>query len=354
MQNPITSNKNALIKYIFTWTVIITVHSLILVNIHHFNIIHALTDSFIFNGLFALLGINLWYLVSYSESVNKKNFLKIALNFFLGGFLIMTIWYGLSSFVAKKIISAADYELFLSESKIYRLTSGTLFLIILSLIYYVIIYKKNWEEKLINEKKLQESIKKIELDALKMQINPHFLFNALNSISSLTMTNPELAQDMIIKMSDFLRYALKHNNSQFTTLNEEINNVKRYLEIEQVRFQDKLNFKIDCNLPQKDIKIPTLILQPLFENAIKHGVYNSSESITITLNCRLTNQFLELTIVNNFDEKAKITKGEGVGLQNVADRLRFTYNKPQLLAVEKSQNTFSVKIKIPLNHDNYA
>ena len=214
MRNPLIASKKSLLKFILLWIVIIIVHSIILYIHYKLPINQALTDSIVFNGLFAVLGINLWYLVKYSETEGRKNFFKIGLNFFIAGFIIISIWYASSAFITKKIIGSPEYSTFLLQSKIWRLTGGTLYFIIFALVYYVILYKQNWEEKIKNEKRLQESIRKIELDALKMQINPHFLFNALNSISSLTATNPGVAQDMIIKMSEYLRYSLKHNNNQ--------------------------------------------------------------------------------------------------------------------------------------------
>ena len=171
MRNPLIASKKSLLKFILLWIVIIIVHSIILYIHYKLPINQALTDSIVFNGLFAVLGINLWYLVKYSETEGRKNFFKIGLNFFIAGFIIISIWYASSAFITKKIIGSPEYSTFLLQSKIWRLTGGTLYFIIFALVYYVILYKQNWEEKIKNEKRLQESIRKIELDALKMQMS---------------------------------------------------------------------------------------------------------------------------------------------------------------------------------------
>jgi LytS/YehU family sensor histidine kinase len=240
-----------------------------------------------------------------------------------------------------------DYLVFVHESAVWRIISGIFLYSIMVLVYYLIIYYNNVQEKLRNETKLKEIIKESELNLLKSQINPHFLFNSLNSISSLTITDASKAQEMIIKLSDFLRYSISQPEDKFSTLKSELENISRYLEIEKVRFGNKLNFDYNIDEECNNKNIPIMILQPLFENAVKHGVYESIEQITIHTNCCFRNNSLFITISNNFESVVKYKKGAGIGLKNIKERLKLIYQNDQLLQTIVSENIFQVKLVVP-------
>jgi LytS/YehU family sensor histidine kinase len=189
-----------------------------------------------------------------------------------------------------------------------KIISGIIFYIVIALVYYLFIYYIKIQEKVNVESRLREVLKETELNMLKSQINPHFLFNSLNSISSLTITNPEKARDMVIKLSDFLRYSVSHNATSFTTLETEMANIQRYLEIEKVRFGEKLLFSFNLQGSCRNHQIPVMLLQPLFENAIKHGVYESTEQVSIEMDCEYTEGYLEIRLVNDFDPNAHARK----------------------------------------------
>ncbi len=349
MKNPIIHNRTNFYLYITVWSVIIALHTVVLHLFFRLPLSVSVTDALIYNVLFAFIELSLWYLVQYASNIKSRSIL--VLNYLTGGILLLSIWYFSAGFLASKIIRLPQYTAFAQHAALFRILTGVFYFIIVSLMYYVIKYKSNWQKKIETEKKLQENIRQIELNALKAQINPHFLFNALNSISYLTVANPEQAREMIIKMSDFLRYSLRNKGAVLTTLDEELNNVKRYIDIEKIRFREKLHFETRCPDTLLSCQVPVLILQPLFENAIKHGVYNSSQQVTIRLSCRLSdNNNLIVSIENNFDPDAQPVKGEGIGLQNIADRLYFIYKKNRLIQVNKTENTFTVTLTIPQNH----
>jgi two-component system LytT family sensor kinase len=199
----------------------------------------------------------------------------------------------------------------------------------------------------ISEGELKALIKESELSSLKSQINPHFLFNSLNSISSLTIISPERAREMIIKLSEFLRYSLSKDDKQLTTLGQEINNVNRYLDIEKIRFGKRLNILTKIGDECLGKKLPWLILQPVIENAIKYGVYENIEESTIELSCWCNKDMLRLSVSNNYDSDLIINKGEGIGLQNIRHRLRIIYNSDSLLKVNSTNGIFEVVFSFP-------
>jgi LytS/YehU family sensor histidine kinase len=228
-----------------------------------------------------------------------------------------------------------------------KIISGVIFYIVIALAYYLFIYYVNLQEKVRVESRLRMVLKETELNMLKSQINPHFLFNSLNSISSLTITNPEKAREMVIKLSDFLRYSVSNNSSSFTTLGNEMANITRYLEIEKVRFGEKLIFSFRLEGDCKDHQVPVMILQPLFENAIKHGVYESTEQVSIEMGCEYKEGYLEISIVNDFDPNAHPRKGSGIGLNNIRERLRLLYKNDKLLRTVTDGKRFSVFLSLP-------
>jgi LytS/YehU family sensor histidine kinase len=213
--------------------------------------------------------------------------------------------------------------------------------------FYAVNYYLAFKEKTKNETKLKALVKEAELHALKSQINPHFLFNSLNSISSLTMTDPGKAQEMVINLSQLMRYSLKHDQRETVTVQQEIDNNKLYLKIEKVRFGKKLNPVFAVEESCLKAEIPNMILQPLYENAIKYGVYEATETIDVITHCRCNDDKLVVTISNTYDKNVVSKKGEGIGLRNIRDRLQVIYGNPHLLKIEDKQNEFAVTLTIP-------
>jgi LytS/YehU family sensor histidine kinase len=241
----------------------------------------------------------------------------------------------------------ASYLEFLKTSLPWRAILGAFFYLIFVLIYYMMLYYEDLQQKLKVESELNNLVREAELNALKSQINPHFLFNSLNSISSLTMTDPEKAQEMVIKLSDFMRYSLSHDRNETTSLRRELENAERYLDIEKIRFGKRLKYV--CNVPDNCFEqpIPNMILQPLLENAIKHGVHNSTEEVLIELSCVMTPDYAELHLLNDFDPEAIRPKGEGIGLKNIRNRMKLLYHRSDLFEVKMGKIEFEVILRIP-------
>ena len=244
-----------------------------------------------------------------------------------------------------------NYKQFLEDSLIWRFNLGIIFYVIIIVIYYMAFYYKGFREKTAQEIQLKSLIKDSELKSLKYQLNPHFVFNSLNSISSLTISDPAKAREMTIKLSSFLRKTLSYNDKQMTPLKYEIENSRLYMDIEKIRFGDNLGFEEELNDECRKVEIPSMLLQPLFENAIKHGVYESTEKINIRLTCKKENQYLKITLQNNFDPEGVSRKGEGIGLKNIKERLRLIYNQDNLITFDKLENLFTVNIYIPFEMD---
>lgn len=347
MNHPFFSNKKLLLFYSAVWILVSSIHAVVLFYLYNIPISLCLADGFIFNLLFALFGLSLWYIVAHSK-YNKTPVLNAIITHITSSTLLLLIWISLGDFIVSAFSGInSNYDAYVSSAIPLRIISGLFFYSLLILIYYTIKYYNDLQEKAIHEARLNEIIRTTELDLLKSQINPHFLFNSLNSISSLTLTNPQRAQEMIIKLSDFLRYTISQGSGSLVSLKEEIENAKRYLEIEQVRFGEKLNQQFLLSENCLEQRIPAMILQPLYENAVKHGVYESTEAIHIQTTCTNDSDYLKLVIVNNFDPNAISRKGTGMGIRNIDERLKLMFHQDSLLKTTKTDNQFKVELFIP-------
>ncbi|MBL7111784.1 MAG: histidine kinase [Bacteroidales bacterium] len=347
MQHPVFQNTKTIILYFGIWIILAGIQFSILTFQYHFPLEIALADSLVFNLLFAGIGLPMWFIVRYSSPARKTSF-NIIFNHMTSLVLIIVIWFGVGySILSILFQEQTAYNDFLYVSIPVRLFSGVLLYVLVGLTFYLLIYNFNLQEKLKMEARLNTLLKETELNMLKSQINPHFLFNSLNSISSLTVSNPEKAREMVISLSDFLRYSVSSGADSMTPLSMELENIKRYLEIEKIRFGEKLVYEFQIRQDCFDQQIPVMLLQPLYENAIKHGVYESTDQVRIETECRVESDFTEITIVNDFDPDAAPRKGAGVGLTNIRERLRLTYHRDDLLKTWKEGNKYFVRLRIP-------
>jgi sensor histidine kinase YesM len=349
MLNPISKNRNYLLSYLAVWIFIFGVHAFIISFFYELPIRVSVIDSAVFNALFAVIGYNLWYVIRFNLRETPSIF-DLVVNHLIVAVVIIAIWMSLGYFSLIYILSDDQpYLQFLNESLPWRAVMGIFYYLLFILFYYVILYYEDIQDKLKIEGELQTLVKEAELNALKSQINPHFLFNSLNSISSLTITNPEKAQDMVIKLSDFLRYSLSHDKNEKASLKEEFDNLQRYLDIEKVRFGARLNFV--SKVPENciNLEIPNMILQPLIENSIKHGVYNSTEEVLVELTCKDENGFFVIEIRNDYDPDAVKKVGQGIGLSNIRKRLQLIYQRQDLLETVADKMVFRAILKLPKN-----
>ena len=191
------------------------------------------------------------------------------------------------------------------------------------------------------------SAREAELRALRAQLNPHFLFNSLNSINALVGPDPEGARRMCEGLGDFLRRTLALGARDVVTLGEELALVDRYLDIEQVRFGDRLRIERVLDPSVTGCQVPPLLLQPLVENAIKHGIQDCVAGGTVRLETQRNGDSLRLTVENPVEEDAPRRRGEGVGLANVRRRLEVFDAREARLDAERSNGRFRVTLTLP-------
>ena len=205
------------------------------------------------------------------------------------------------------------------------------------------------EEKFRQHEDAAVLLREAELFKLRQQLQPHFLYNSLNSISALVMIQPDKAQEMIGKLSDFLRSSVKREAQDEIPIAEELTYIESYLSIESVRFGDRLKvvFRKDYT---DDARIPPFLFQPILENAIKYGLYGKTGEVEIGIHIALEGDFLTMIVSNPFDPQTAPSRGTGFGLQGIRRRLYLLYARTDLLETKKDEETFTTILKIPQRH----
>jgi sensor histidine kinase YesM len=304
-------------------------------------------DSAVYCTSFSFIGLAIWFMVYYND-IEKNNIFVFTVSHLISSTIAVAIWILKSRFLVSLFIEDnAQYNDFLNKFLYLRIVQGYLGYIIAVLFYYVLIFYQTTIDNREREESFKLLLRDAELKSLKSQINPHFLFNSLNSISSLTMFDPEKAQAMIIKLSEYLRFSLQFKPNDKIAFIKEIENIKRYLEIEKIRFGKRLAMHFDISNDCNEILVPTMILQPLFENAIKYGVHENTEETLITVKALKEDNHITFSISNNFDPESLGLKGQGIGLTNIRERMQLVFGSSELIQIQNINNIFTVLLYFP-------
>jgi two-component system, LytTR family, sensor kinase len=203
------------------------------------------------------------------------------------------------------------------------------------------------KEKELNEEKLTRLKMKAELEALQAKINPHFLFNTLNSIASLISENPKAAESTVEKLSELFRYTLKDADKSTVTIGEELEIVRTYLEIERVRFGDRLQYAINYDGSMLDVQVPALLIQPLVENSIKHGIAKNIQGGSVLVEVRKINNKCRILVQDTGKEFNAVNNENGFGMRSIQERLKYMYADEAALEIIGSDPT-QIVITIPI------
>jgi two-component system, LytTR family, sensor kinase len=215
-------------------------------------------------------------------------------------------------------------------------------------------YSQRLRQKEVEKLAAENNAKDLELINLRSQLNPHFLFNALNSIHSLAMMKKDTASDAVLLLSDLMRYTLNYEKRDVVPLSEEIEVVEKYLQLEKIRFGKKLNAELDISDATLDLKIPPIIVQTLVENAIKHGLKESTEGVFIKINSQLSDNFLTINVINSGrlkkgDPSVSAPKNSGIGVENTRRRLQMIYGERATFDLQNlNEKEVIATLKLPI------
>ena len=314
-----------------------------LMMLNGFSVITALRDAMLSSLLIMILAQVLYLIQSNFHPVRPLNFIIVAtiivfIIFFQVGF----------NGLYRLLFSYEDWLHFVKPYLTVRGVFAFLFLEMVSIFWWI---QKNAEtQEKIQQQLLEKerALTKAELDNIHQQLQPHFLFNSLNSIGALTILEPKEAHRMIQLLSNFLRGTLRKDVQQLVPLSEELEQIRLYLEIEKVRFGHRLSTKISTSESCEEMKVPALILQPILENAIKYGLYGQTNEITITVDVLCQGKLLTIAISSPYDETfVNASEGKGFGLASIQRRLSLFFGQSGLLTTTKTPELFTTTICIP-------
>lgn len=335
--------KKALLFFITWWTVWACVEWYI-ITFYKIPWDEALLDTSVNIGLLILTSLAVFNILKFYQPT-RGNLLYVRI------WAILHAWFitALNAWIVVQLSHREEHTLaFMTQSWPLRYIFNLIMLGMVTAATAIFYYVR--EEKEIEQRKddAEKLAKETELVKLRQQLQPHFLFNSLNSISALAGSKPEEARKMIQQLSDFLRGTLRKDEQQLVSLKEELQHLHLYLEIEKVRFGHRLNTHIDCNETLESHTLPSLLLQPLVENAIKFGLYDTTDLVLIEVFTTIENNELIIQVKNPYDPTTAMPrKGTGFGLSSVSRRLYLLYGRTDLLKTHPGETHFTTTIFIP-------
>jgi two-component system, LytTR family, sensor histidine kinase AlgZ len=296
-----------------------------------------------------LISLPAWYSCRIAP-IDRAPLWRLLATHVVAAQILSLLWVGLGKLLAQALSffpSMPGIEARFSERTTIVYGAGCVFYLLAVSFHYVALAQEATHE--LEARAMQTSIqaRDAELKALKAQINPHFLFNSLNSISALTSIDPARARDMCVLLGDFLRLTLGLGEKHLVRFSEELELLEKYLAIEKVRFGDRLKMQEEIQEDSKICLLPPLLLQPLVENAVKHGIASLPEGGDVRLIVQRQNGRLAILVENSWDPEAPPRRSGGLGLRNVQQRLEARYGKDASLRVNTDGELFQVLLSLP-------
>ncbi|GGW94902.1 2TM domain-containing protein [Salegentibacter mishustinae] len=269
----------------------------------------------------------------------KATLKKVILGAF-GAVVLTLIGFFLCRVLHYVVYEGVPLQEFLANEKMYTYLFPLLFTTIISLFFHLIYFYKALQEKKVKEQKIIAGAASAKFDALKNQLDPHFLFNSLNVLASLIDENPDQAQRFTTGLSKIYRYVLEQKNKELVSLEEELKFASTYMKLLKMRFENSIEFEIPEEISNEEAKVVPLSLQLLLENTIKHNIVSENRPLKI----KIYEQDEFLVVENNYQKKEVLSNRKGVGLQNIVNR----YNEitQRKVLIDQTEETFRVKIPV--------
>lgn len=333
--HPILASTTRLVLYLLAWAPGVVAMSFLLVREDRFDWTRSILTATGLVLFYALVCLSPWYSCRYLP-LSGPAIYKVVLNHTAAAFTAAALAAGVAKLAG---VPGSQFTLLFA-------TASLLYLLAVAL-HYVLFSFQSSRDAETREQEARVLAREAELKALKAQINPHFLFNSLNSISALTTIDGQRAREMCLRLSDFLRSTLTLAEKEMIPLEQEVALAKTYLDVERVRFGERLRAEQSLSTNCTGCKVPSLILQPLVENAVKHGVARLVEGGRIHLTADCADGVLRLHIQNDFDPEGKPVVRSGVGLANVRNRLKTLYQNRARLTTQVRDNLYCIDLELP-------
>jgi two-component system, LytTR family, sensor histidine kinase AlgZ len=348
--HPILGNFRQLVLYLLAWLPLSGILLYLLISFGGLEWTRALVFTVPLAMVFAFVCLSAWYSCR-ATPLASCGFWRLTATHLLGAVTASLLWVLIARGVSLAMASIPAFARF--DQQIARelpvlFASGVLLYLLSVGLHYVLLATDSAHEAQKREVEARVLARDFELKALKTQVNPHFIFNSLNSISALTSSDPAKAREMCILLADFLRKTLGLGEKAYIPLAEELELVHAFLSVEKIRFERRLTLEETTDPGALRVLVPPLLLQPLIENAIAHGVANLTEGGWIRLEIRKSvSEDVSIMIENNFDPDTPRRRGQGIGLRNVRQRLDTTYGSRARFDVRASGDRFLVALGLP-------
>ncbi len=295
--------------------------------------------------------LSLWFPCK-AISLEISNTIRFIVRHGFSAIAMIGVWLlfsGLYSEILDVTTKAGVWRTRFNEAFPLLLGIGLFLYSLFSLIYYLILTleKSRKAEQLALKNRLDAS--RAELMSLKTSIHPHFLFNSMTALSTLTQTSQEKAHQMCIQLSDFLRYSIDYGQQDWVHVKDEIEHIENYLGIEKTRLGERLKLDFSVKPEVFEVNLPPFTLLPLVENAVKHAFQQSLEIRTLFLRIQKIPDWLLIDVQNSFDPKSHTAEGGGHGLKGLKKRLANVYKDRSTMVVRKEDDIFSVSLRLPLD-----
>ena len=294
----------------------------------------------------------------YRSIIRKKDWLSLPLKQIIPRILFASIIIGvfivILLYAVNIFIGVYHLSKFSAGAFIFSSFNLSIVVLVWVLIYFSVHYFENYKKAEIESLIWEAAVKDFELKTLKSQLNPHFMFNALNSIRALIQEDPNSAQTAVTKLSNILRYSLRIERMETVSLEDEMLTVEDYLALETVRFEERLRYKIKLDPVSKNVDIPPMMIQTLVENGIKHGVSKRREGGEIKITSEVIDSKLKIEIKNSGQIDADLLqKAKGFGISNTKHRLSLLYGGKAVFSIRNySENEVIAELVIPIGGSN--
>ena len=348
--HPILASRRHLALYLMAWLPVAALLTVAMMITGWGDWVQSLLFIFPMVVVYAFLCLSAWYPCRALPLGNERAEMALVMHIAAAA-LSALLWVGMAWVLAEgfeRSILYADTTNLTAEHTGIIFIAGLLLYLLSVAIHYLFVAAEASRAAERRALEAELAARDAELQALKAQLNPHFLFNSLNSVASLAATDPAGARDMCIQLGDYLRGTLK-SGSGLQPLGEELAQVRRFLRVESVRYGDRLRVVEEVDERCLGVEVPPLLLQPLVENALKHGIAELVEGGEVRIGARCSTELLTVWVENPVDAEARPKTGAGVGLANVRHRLENVYGDEARLRGGRSGEIYRAEVVIPVS-----
>lgn len=347
--HPLLARRGRFGPYLAAWTPLAAITAALLALAGGLGWIEAVAMAVPLCLFYAFVSLSPWYLVRFFPATPAA-MPRLVVTHLAGSIVASLAWVLAGLQLAYVLVLVPHFaglpERFSKQTPIL-LALGIVFYLLSVAFHYALAAAETTRESERREMESRLAARDAELRALRDQLNPHFLFNGLNSVSALTSSDPEKAREMCLLLSGFLRSSLGAGEKGTIPLGEELELARVFLSIEQVRFGERLRVEERIDDAVKGVQVPPLLLQPLVENAVTHGIDRLVGGGTIRIEARRRGDLLEVTVENPVSPVANLRPGAGLGLANVRRRLAAHYAEEAVLEARPADGKFRVELRLP-------